>query len=353
MQRATSWKRQLEEVEEDDRNRREFDARDDDETEDLGTNSDNGLPADEKGVKMVKCKYCKETYKNPSGTSTLTAHMSKHPLQLKPKPKPPIPAWCQQTSAEVSKISTQKQAEATGLLKKWIACSAKPFSTVEDSYFDANSKSLNPAYKARSKRQSYMVITLHRINNEWVLKNIVLVFRYLPVSHTADNTKAVILATLKEHNLQHRILCCTTDGAAAMKAMFRVLSLDTEKDRRLFGRNSADVPSFRICCVAHLVQTVARVATGEKADIVGKVRSLVSFIHRPTIDEEYLEFAERSNLCLPLDVSTRWNSVLNMIEAAFEQRESITNYISTKKGYIIKQKPTDESGWRLMTWFSF
>ncbi|GAV09913.1 hypothetical protein RvY_19382, partial [Ramazzottius varieornatus] len=101
----------------------------------------------EKGVKMVKCKCCQVTYKNPSGTSTLTAHMSKHPLQLKPKPKPPIPAWCQQTSAEVSKISTQKQAEATGLLKKWIACSAKPFSTVEDPYFVAYSKSLNPAYK--------------------------------------------------------------------------------------------------------------------------------------------------------------------------------------------------------------
>ncbi|GAU99274.1 hypothetical protein RvY_10300 [Ramazzottius varieornatus] len=126
-------------------------------------------------------------------------------------------------------------------------------------------------WKARSKRQSYMVIMLHWINNEWVFKNIVLDFRYLPVSHTADNMKAVILDTLKEHNLQHRILCCTTDGAAAMKAMLRVLSLDTEKDRRLFGRNSADVPSFRIWCVAHLVQTVARVARGEKADIVGKV----------------------------------------------------------------------------------
>ena len=152
-----------------------------------------------------------------------------------------------------------------------------------------------------------------------------------------------------------------------------------EKDRKVSGRNAADgntvytsffstefrnflkdivcpvfeaasddmpslfaVPSFRVWCVAHLVQTVAKVATDAKADIVSQIRAMVTFIHRATTAEEYMTFAGVENLCLPLDVATRWNSLLHMIEAAFKQRDNITSFVSTKKGEILRGRLADE-----------
>ena len=90
------------------------------------------------------------------------------------------------------------------------------------------------------------------------------------------------------------------------------------------------------------MQTVAKVATEAKADIVSQIRAMVTFIHRATTAEEYMAFAGVENLCLPLDVVTRWNSLLHMIEAAFKQRDNITNFISTKKGEILKERLEDE-----------
>ena len=83
-------------------------------------------------------------------------------------------------------------------------------------------------------------------------------------------------------------------------------------------------------------------ATDAKAEVVSQIRAMVTFIHRATTAEEYMAFAEVEDLCLPLDVATRWNSLLHMIEAAFKQREKITNFISTKKGEILRERLSDE-----------
>ena len=95
-------------------------------------------------------------------------------------------------------------------------------------------------------------------------------------------------------------------------------------------------------CVAHLVQTVAKVATDAKVDIVSQIRAMVTYIHRATVAEEYMAYADVEDLCLPLDVATRWNSLLHMMRAAFKQREKITNFIATKKGEILRERLTDE-----------
>ena len=95
-------------------------------------------------------------------------------------------------------------------------------------------------WKANAKKQSYIVVTLHWIDDAWCLKNIVLDFKYVSLRHTGENMKNIVMDSLKEYNLSHRILCVTTDGAANMKTFFRGLFADMKKDRKIFGKNAAD-----------------------------------------------------------------------------------------------------------------
>ena len=109
-------------------------------------------------------------------------------------------------------------------------------------------------WQANAKKQSYIVITLHWIDEDWALKNIVLDFKYVPVRHTGDNMKNIVMDSLKEYSLSHRILCVTTDGAANMKTFFRGLSTDMEKDRKISGRNTADGKSLFALLFLNLIK---------------------------------------------------------------------------------------------------
>ena len=95
-------------------------------------------------------------------------------------------------------------------------------------------------WKASAKKQSYIVVTLHWIDEAWRLKNIVLDFKYVPLRHTGENMKSIVMDSLKEYHLSHRGLCVTTDGAANMKLVFRGLYADMEKERRIYGKKAAD-----------------------------------------------------------------------------------------------------------------
>ena len=105
-----------------------------------------------KGVKYVKCKHCTRCkYTDPSGTTTMMLHLSKHhPGKIKPPTRPPVPKEFQPVFSDTPKISKEKETAITDRLKRWIVCSAKPFNSVDCPHFTALINECNAAYKVKN-----------------------------------------------------------------------------------------------------------------------------------------------------------------------------------------------------------
>ena len=93
---------------------------------------------------------------------------------------------------------------------------------------------------------------------------------------------------------------------------------------------------------------VAEIATKKKDDTVAKIRSCITYIRRATIREEFLSSINEEDLKLPLDVATRWNSLLHMVEAAFKRRYQIREFLSPPARGTIKKEVLSEDEWNQM-----
>ncbi|GAU96099.1 hypothetical protein RvY_07590 [Ramazzottius varieornatus] len=92
---------------------------------------------------------------------------------------------------------------------------------------------------------------------------------------------------------------------------------------------------------AHIVNKVAEVAIDKKVDTVSKIRACVVYLRQPTIRESFLASIQPApeDLKLPLDVATRWNSFLHMVESTYARRHEIHDYLSTQKAAIKNDVP--------------
>ncbi|GAV08602.1 hypothetical protein RvY_18267 [Ramazzottius varieornatus] len=77
---------------------------------------------------------------------------------------------------------------------------------------------------------------------------------------------------------------------------------------------------------------------------VNKIRACVIYVRRPTIRERFLATIKPAteDLKLPLDVSTRWNSLLHIVESAYARRHELHDNLSAQKGAIKDEVPLAE-----------
>ena len=101
-------------------------------------------------------------------------------------------------------------------------------------------------WKASARKQSYLVITLHWIDNQWKLRNVILDFRYIPRKQSGENMKDTVMETLREFKVAHRIFGATTDGAANMVKFFELLLIDMDVEKRSFSRTTQFTPEGTI-----------------------------------------------------------------------------------------------------------
>ena len=110
-------------------------------------------------------------------------------------------------------------------------------------------------WKASSRKQSYLVITLHWIDLEWKLCNVILDFRYIPKKHSGEHIKDAVMDTLKDYRIAHRILGVTTDGASNMEKFFDLMLPEMESEKRNFARISPEgsfIQTF-YCCHMNII----------------------------------------------------------------------------------------------------
>ncbi|GAV08601.1 hypothetical protein RvY_18266 [Ramazzottius varieornatus] len=188
------------------------------------------------GKITAKCNY-----KNVQGTSNWYYHMKdEHSSKLEDavKSKPIPEAFLAKQKDEPQIMSKKETMRHTSNLAEWIVCTAKPIGTVDEPQFAKMINGLNPSYKvpcrqtirklildgykmkkmriieelaavtsrfslttdmwkASARKQSYLAITLHWIDNEWKLRNVILDFRYIPKNHSGENMKNAVMETLR------------------------------------------------------------------------------------------------------------------------------------------------------------
>ena len=158
--------------------------------------------------------------------------------------------------------------------------------------------------------ESYVTITAHFINSEMELCSRVLQTRQLPESHTGEHVGNVLRQAQIEWACN--VSALTTDNAANMK----------------IAAQTARIP-IHIGCFAHTLNLASGRALEIKEvhNILAKMRSVVSFMHRSTTASALLNQKQKM-LQLPenkliIDVRTRWNSSYLMVERFLKQQVAV------------------------------
>lgn len=319
----------------------------------------------------AKCLICGALYQHSHNTSNLFKHLSTHhggtyenakqqKLSLKPSDQTMHKKQCTIDNLLPKKgkylPESQKVKELDKLLLKMITTDLQPASIVEDSGFQKFVSGLDPRYELPSRRkimrnmlpseynsakaslkklleeiedialttdiwtsrqtQTFMCVTAHFINSDWVLKSHVLETVQLKTAHTAHTIASELKRVAEEWSVENKIRMIVTDNASNMT---RAVSL---------------VGWRHIPCFAHtinLVVTNSISAIDSLEMLVKKVKSIVTFFHSSVKASDKLAEIQIQNKIpehkLIQDVDTRWNSSFYMLERMLEQHDAVTTVL--------------------------
>lgn len=297
------------------------------------------------------CKLCRRDVPYSGNTTNLRNHIARHHGDLAK------PASSSQTALEKAfgvkfPSNSMRALSITEGIGIFITKDLRPYSVVENAGFRLLMKRLEPRYVVPSRRHlsetvipqmygktkdalvhslklaervaltcdtwtsrntvSYLTITCHHIDEEWRLASSVLQTRAVETSHTAANLADLLVEAIEEWEISDKNPAIVTDNAA-----------NIVRAVQLMGRS-------HMGCFAHLLNLASQ--AGLKipaiARLLGRVRRIVAFFHRSTTASHSLK-EKQQLLQLPqhklvMDVTTRWNSSLEMLDRFLEQQPAIS-----------------------------
>ncbi|KAL6491014.1 hypothetical protein MHYP_G00013590 [Metynnis hypsauchen] len=165
---------------------------------------------------------------------------------------------------------------------------------------------------------SYITVTSHHIDNEWNMKNYVLQTRIYNEAHTGQNLSVFLRDVCCEWKLEDKKPALVTDNARNML---------------LAGAGADMEPHIR--CIAHTLNLSSQKALKVEtvSALLVKIRKLVTFFHKSpkacgALHEVQAQLKLKDHKLIH-DVTTRWNSSLDMMERLWEQQAAVT--LTTRK----------------------
>ena len=257
-----------------------------------------------------KCPYCAKIFGKKTGTSSIRNHLGGHGVKFEKE---------QQTTLDsfVKKHFPKIQTEKTQAVIEWIVLDMQAFQVVEGQAFHKMLSILDPQYQVPGRKnvknvilkqfekkreriasfiknilgkvalttdiwsslkfEGFLGITIHFIDENWVLKHFTLdIFRFKG-SHTGQAIADEIYKILVEFGLETKTIAIITDNGSNMVLGARLLK-------------STLTNSFIHCrCVAHVLNLMVGAELKIVKEQIKKLRKLIKIIRKSTKMLEELE----------------------------------------------------------------
>ncbi|CAM4275828.1 unnamed protein product [Leuciscus chuanchicus] len=158
-------------------------------------------------------------------------------------------------------------------------------------------------------KESYMSVTAHYIDELWNLVSYVLQTTEVQTDHRSVSLAEMLTKAMEEWGLLSKDPAIVTDNAANMIRAVEITGLT------------------HVGCVAHIINLASQAGLKllNVARLLGRVRHIAKFFHRSTTATRILKEKQKLNAHkLKIDVVTRWNSALEMLERFLEQQPAIS-----------------------------
>ncbi|KAL1262297.1 hypothetical protein QQF64_007562 [Cirrhinus molitorella] len=176
---------------------------------------------------------------------------------------------------------------------------------------------------------NYLGVTVHIIDCDWKLKSSALTVLKSVTRHYSDACAEQFLTVADEWGIREKVTTVGTDSARNMVAAARKL------------------PFHHMPCAAHVLQRTITVCLSDSgfADTLTKCRKIVGhFKHSPANTEELHQqqtaLGQQREQMIQ-DVSTRWNSSLEMITRLLRNEEAVKATLAQQKHKLVMLTATE------------
>lgn len=174
--------------------------------------------------------------------------------------------------------------------------------------------------------KGYMVVTGHWIDNDWVLRSIVLEFKRFLTPHTGDAACEFMYDVINDWGIKRKLMCITTDNASDMISGVRKLNMKITAD---LGEVDVELRKafFHIRCISHIINLGVKECMKALSTHITQLRVVLnamrSSVKRRDLFEEVCGELRISQELPSLDIETRWSSTFLMVKKMYEMRRAI------------------------------
>ncbi|RVW39564.1 Zinc finger BED domain-containing protein RICESLEEPER 2 [Vitis vinifera] len=187
-----------------------------------------------------------------------------------------------------------------------------------------------------NQKKGYMAITVHYIDESWLLHHHIVRFVYVPPPHTKEVLSDVLMDFLLDWNMDRKVSTVTVDNCSSNDGMINILveKLCLSDSLLLNGK------IFHMRCAAHVLNLIVKEGLDVIEVEIEKIRESVAYWSATPSRMEKFEDAARQlripcNKKLSLDCKTRWNSTYLMLSIAITYKDVFPRLKQREKYYMV------------------
>ncbi|WJZ99646.1 hypothetical protein VitviT2T_018071 [Vitis vinifera] len=187
-----------------------------------------------------------------------------------------------------------------------------------------------------NQKKGYMTITVHYIDESWLLHHHIVRFFYVPPPHTKEVLSDVLMDFLLDWNMDRKVSTVTVDNCSSNDGMINIFvdKLSLSDSLLLNGK------IFHMRCATHVLNLIVKEGLDVIEVEIEKIRESVAYWSATPSRMEKFEDAARQ-LCIPcnkklsLDCKTRWNSTYLMLSIAITYKDVFPRLKQREKYYMV------------------